>query len=228
MKPLFKISVGIVLALSIVGFTIQEKSLDRNFKTKVQCDTSVVYFKEQIMPLIQAKCVSCHNVLKAKADVMLDNFDNIKKTIRVKNNSGIIKNELESVLRTNFMPPGKHEKLTEIEKKLVYKWIQQGMQNNSCAESVPKTATIANADISFENTIKPILENNCVGCHNKANSDGGFDLTNVETVQSIAFNGLLIKTVNHSEGVRAMPLNAEKLPENTIQKIEIWINNGLK
>ena len=228
MKPFFKISVGIILALSIVGFTIQEKSLVRKYQTNVQCDTSVVYFKEQILPLMQAKCVSCHNVQKAKEGVMLDNFDNIKKTIRVKNSSGVLKNELESVIRTNFMPPGKHEKLTEIEKKLVYKWIKQGMQNNSCTELVSNTATIANADISYENTIKPILENNCVGCHNKANSDGGYDLTNIGTVQSIAFNGILTKTVNHSDGVRAMPLNAEKLPENTIQKIEIWINNGLK
>ena len=228
MKQFLIVISGFILVFSIVGFSLNKNTFSTKETFVSNCDTSLVYFKQQIAPILQSKCVSCHNVLKAKADVMLDNFDNLKKTIRVKNNSGIIKNELESVLRTNFMPPEKHEKLSEIEKKLVYKWIRQGMQNNSCAESVPKTATIANADISFENTIKPILENNCVGCHNKANSDGGFDLTNVETVQSIAFNGLLIKTVNHSEGVRAMPLNAEKLTENTIQKIEIWINNGLK
>ena len=228
MKPLFKISIGILSALSIVGFTIQEKSVVRYSKTNAPCDTSVVYFKEQIMPLMQAKCVSCHNVKKAKEGIMLDNFDNIKKTIRVQNSFGIIKNELESVLRTNYMPPGKHDKLSEIEKKLVYKWIQQGMQNNSCTEVVSNMATIANEDISYENTIKPILENNCVGCHNKVDTGGGLDLSNIQTVQSIAFNGVLIKALNHSEGVRAMPINADKLSDDTINKFQNWINNGLK
>ena len=227
MKPFFKIAVLIISALSIVGFTIQERSDEHYSKNNTPCDTSVVYYKEQIMPLMQAKCVSCHNVQKAKEGIMLDNYDNIKKTIQVQNSFGIIKNELESVLRTNYMPPGKHEKLSEVEKKLVYKWIQQGMQNNSCVDVLAEKPNIAAADITFENTVKEILDAQCVGCHNTGNADAGIDLTNLSTIKSLAFNGLLTRVINHSEGVRAMPLNGEKLSEIKIKNIESWINNGM-
>ena len=125
------------------------------------------------------------------------------------------------------MPPGKHEKLSEVEKKLVYKWIQQGMQNNSCVDVLAEKANIAATDITFENTVKEILDAQCVGCHNTGNADAGIDLTNLSTIKSLAFNGLLTRVINHSEGVRAMPLNGEKLSEIKIKNIESWINNGM-
>ena len=228
MNLFLKISIGFVLTFLIVGFSIQKNTIETNAIYSSQCDTSVVYFKQQIMPILQAKCVSCHNVQKAKEGIMLDNFDNIKKTIRVQNSFGIIKNELESVLRTNHMPPGKHEKLSEVEKKLVYKWIQQGMQNNSCVDVLSEKPNIAGADITFENSVKEILDVQCVGCHNTGNADAGIDLTNLSTIKSLAFNGLLTRVINHSEGVRAMPLNGEKLSEIKIKNIESWINNGMK
>ena len=228
MNLFLRISIGFILVFTIAGFTIQKKSIENSAIYVSPCDTSVVYFKEQIMPIMQAKCVSCHNTLKAKEGINVDSYDNIIKTIRVKNSAGIQKNELESVIKTDFMPPGKHEKLTLTEKKLVYKWIQQGMQNNSCDAVLSENNTISEAAITFDNSVKPILDASCISCHNKGDADAGIDLTNMETIKSIAFNGLLMRAVSHSEGVRPMPLNSDKLSDAKINSIQIWINNGMK
>ena len=87
---------------------------------------------------------------------VIDTVFSIKKQVIEINN---IKNELEEVIKTDFMPPGNHEKLTLLEKKLVYKWIKQGMKNTSCSETLTVNNNSANTDITFENSVKTILEN---------------------------------------------------------------------
>ena len=228
MKQFLIVISGFILVFSIVGFSLNKNTFSTKETFVSNCDTSLVYFKQQIAPILQSKCVSCHNVQKAKDEVMLDNYENLIKTIEVKYKNGVLKNKLESVIKSDFMPPEEHEKLSITEKKLVYKWIKQGMKNTSCEDVLLEKPILSEAAISYENTVKEILDAQCVGCHNSANADAGIDLTDISTLKSLAFNGLLTRVINHSEGVRAMPLNGEKLSETKIKNIESWINNGMK
>jgi hypothetical protein len=49
-----------------------------------------------------------------------------------------------------------------------------------------------------------------------------------ESVKKAATNGYLLGSIKHQKGYDAMPRGAPKLTQETIDKIECWINNGMK
>lgn len=90
--------------------------------------------------------------------------------------------------------------------------------NNSC-----------NTDnISYSETIFPIIENSCLSCHNSNNSSGGINLSNYESIKSSAQSGQLLGSIKHSSGYSPMPQFGEKLSECTIAQVEAWIEQGMK
>ena len=72
--------------------------------------------------------------------------------------------------------------------------------------------------ITYNETIFPILAENCFSCHS-ATAPSGALITVVE-------NGRLMGAITHSEGYEPMPQNAPKLSDCEIGKIRKWINNG--
>ena len=78
----------------------------------------------------------------------------------------------------------------------------------------------------FENDIKPILEENCTGCHGGPKPKNGYDFTNPEKFKEIALTGDIYLAITHSEGVTAMPFKGDKLSDCDIKKIKSWIDNG--
>lgn len=90
----------------------------------------------------------------------------------------------------------------------------------------------------FTEKILPLLEANCIVCHNQEFNQGGFDLSTAATFLKGGNNGsvidaenpddsLLLKMVKH-EIEPAMPFGMDKLSEGDIQTIETWIHNGAK
>jgi len=82
-------------------------------------------------------------------------------------------------------------------------------------------------DVTYSNTIQPILENNCYACHNEddASSIGGnIVLDNHQAVQEKATR--VLKAVQHADGYSNMPKGQPKLDECTIAKIRIWVEEG--
>ncbi len=71
-----------------------------------------VSFSGQVYPLIEAKCVACHDDY--------DNYNGIKSAI-----AGII-----SMSEVQMMPPYPDEPLTDEEIEILKLWVEQGMQNN--------------------------------------------------------------------------------------------------
>jgi hypothetical protein len=76
-------------------------------------------------------------------------------------------------------------------------------------------------------SIKPILEVNCNNCHSNGGA-GGFDFTIFADVKKAAQKGELLGTIKHAYGFPKMPESAEKLDQESIDKIECWIKNGMK
>lgn len=76
-------------------------------------------------------------------------------------------------------------------------------------------------------SIQPILEEKCNSCHSNGGS-GGFDFTVFADVKKAAQKGELLGTIKHAPGFPRMPVRAEKLDQESIDKIECWIKNGMK
>ena len=91
----------------------------------------------------------------------------------------------------------------------------------------PEAENCDTLDVSYVKDIVPILVNNCYSCHSNANaphfgSGNAFeDHADVSTSTS-----LIVKVINHMEGVPAMPRESDKLDDCTISIIEAWVNEG--
>ncbi|WP_051313293.1 c-type cytochrome [Sporocytophaga myxococcoides] len=79
------------------------------------------------------------------------------------------------------------------------------------------------SDVTYTNTVKPIITKNCVACHGAATP---MNLNDVSTLQGIAQNGKLYKVITHADGVSPMPKNQAKLSDCDIEKIKVWIDAG--
>lgn len=91
------------------------------------------------------------------------------------------------------------------------------------------------ANVSFKNTIQPILSNNCYSCHSDANkaNGNGYSFEGHSNIMSHGFinaknaeNSRLYRSVAHLSGAEPMPLNLPKLVECDINRIKAWINQG--
>lgn len=80
-------------------------------------------------------------------------------------------------------------------------------------------------NVTYSQTVAPIISNQCLSCHNSNNSSGGISLEGYDNVKKQADNGNLIGTIKHLPGYSAMP-EGGKLDDCTILKIETWIDNG--
>lgn len=211
-----------LMAIFLVSFTQFKKNIESNYND-IECDTSIVYFEQQVLPILQTKCIMCHNPKNQKHGVLLNNYEGIKATIEVEDDDDGDKNELAKVIIRDKMPPYSHEKLTAQQKKILLKWIQQGMQNNSCEEKLE----IVKSNFTFDNTLKPVLENHCIGCHSGNNPANGFDFTNNSKVMEVVKSGLLLKAISHEAGVTPMPFMSDKISDTEIESVKQWIQSGM-
>ncbi len=72
-------------------------------------------------------------------------------------------------------------------------------------------------DISFSLDVKPIIDNNCISCHN-----GTQQLPDLRTFNGISTNASRVRT---QVVTRRMPLNGS-LSDEQIELIRCWIDNG--
>ncbi|MBD3638710.1 MAG: hypothetical protein HUJ25_15260 [Crocinitomicaceae bacterium] len=75
-------------------------------------------------------------------------------------------------------------------------------------------------DLSFNVEIAPILQQNCVSCHNSPQNNG--DFTDYTTVKALADSGILWQRV----GVQKDMPPTGPLVGCTLEQIEAWINSG--
>lgn len=76
--------------------------------------------------------------------------------------------------------------------------------------------------ISFSNDVLPIIQNHCTGCHDNSN---GYTFTNYQNISS---HYQEIVGSMKGNGYQLMPQGEGPLPDTTIQKIQCWVNQGLK
>ena len=91
----------------------------------------------------------------------------------------------------------------------------------------PKVEDCSGTAYTYSADIKPILNENCNGCHGPVKKRGGLDFTIDEVLYGEARSGKLVCAVKQEKGCEAMPQFNHKLSDDKIKMIECWVNSGL-
>lgn len=196
-----------------------------NGSSNEPCDPNVVYFTLQVLPVLVSNCSlsGCHDEASHEEGVVLTSYNKVMATGEVKRgNPG--ESKLYRVIadtdHDDRMPPPPQNPLTQEQKELIFKWIQQGSQNLFCKNSCEASVT------SFSGAISPLINTKCVGCHSGGSPQGGIDLTTYVSIKAQVENGKLWGSVSHQPGFSPMPRNGVKLSDCELTQIKNWIDAG--
>ncbi len=190
------------------------------------CDTNIIYFNKDVLPLLKGNCAysGCHDAATASDGVILDNYEAVISTGEV-SPFNLSESELYEVLidddPEDVMPPS--GKLDNDQIALIASWILQGADNLNCDEFIGECNT---ENVSYELFVAEVFKTQCNGCHDSNVASGGIITDNYESVKSIVDSGRLFGTINWDNGFSNMPKNQEKLDSCTIVKIKSWIDEG--
>ncbi|MCF8230704.1 MAG: hypothetical protein K9J27_00840 [Bacteroidales bacterium] len=196
-----------------------------NGDNMVECSDDTVYFKNDVLPVLQSSCgtMGCHSQESATEGVVLTNYRDIIETGDVEpgrpDNSEIYEQITEED-EDDRMPPPPNDRLSQDKINMIRTWIAQGAKNNECMETSCDTT-----DVTYTDQVATLISNNCLGCHDEATANGGVVLENYDQVAVLANNGTLQGVMNDQQGYPQMP------PENPLSNcnttiIDKWIENG--
>lgn len=193
------------------------------------CDPDTVYFEQDVLPIFLSNCAmsGCHNANTAQKGVRLTDYSSIINTGDVRagrpDNSEVYEKMTDPDPDDRMPPPSSGVNLTQDQIDIIEKWILQGALNNSCD---PNAGGCITTNMSFQNDIQPILQNNCLGCHGSVNPSGGVVLQGHAGVKTVADNGRLLGAIKHQPGFKPMPNGQPQLNSCLIVKIESWVQAG--
>ncbi len=82
-------------------------------------------------------------------------------------------------------------------------------------------------NVSFSQSLMPVLDTYCTGCHSGSAPSGNISIENYDDVVILVQNGKLMGTIRHEKGYSPMPKGEYKLSACNIAKIEKWISDGM-
>ncbi len=195
--------------------------------------SDTVCFNQDILPILLSSCgiSGCHDAISHADDYVFTNYSTL-----MQNSEAIIpynpgESKVYKVITENEpgerMPPPPNSALSSQQKELFYIWITQGAINSDCPEKSCDTI----AAIEFSTQVWPVIENNCLSCHNSSVSNGG---VNLDSYQQIKYYSetlrnetpVIVGVINYMNGFSNMPPSI-KLDECTIRIIELWIEQGI-
>lgn len=133
-----------------------------------------VDFVTQVKPLLEGACTHCHGSKEDKGDFRMHTLEDMKKGNE--NGPGLTPGDLKkSAIYTTLildveddmvMPPKKEGLLDKTQIEVLKNWIEQGAEwpAGVTLEQTPR--------ITFAKHIQPILEENCLSCHNPDKAKG--------------------------------------------------------
>ena len=187
------------------------------------CDPGIVDFTNEILPMIQSNCAmsGCHVGPNAADGINLSTYAGIMEEVKPGNPGG---SELYEVLfetGDDLMPPPPMAALNATQKERIRLWIQQGANETNCAGACDSTSATTYAAV-----IAPMIQTNCIGCHQGAGASGGVQLTNYSEVSG-AVNYLgLVDAVNGVNGRSQMPPSG-RMSDCNVALLERWVRDGM-
>ncbi len=183
-----------------------------------------ICFERDIQPIFISNCAKsgCHSGNRGAGGYLLDNYKHIVSKGIVPGNIAASK-IWESVDMHTFSVqhmPIQSPDLTPTELDLIKRWIIAGATDSgACANTCDSTI------YTFSGAIQPMMQLNCLGCHNSASSLGG-SLADYASIKNAAVSGRLIGDVKHTAGYNAMPLGGIQLSDCQIAQITKWVAAG--
>lgn len=189
-----------------------------------------ISFSNQVLPIIESSCgvSTCHDLKTHQSGLVLSNFSTIRSLVSPRKLFSSILYERVCTEDTSIrMPKVPELALTPLQRDLIKQWIEQG------ADSIDgQSDVIDTVNISYKNTIAPIFEIHCRGCHNVYDHAGHFDATNINHLRAYGSDGTLVGVITHNSNYQAMPRNADTLGPmlraGDIAKIVAWTNRGMQ
>lgn len=180
-----------------------------------------ICFEANVLPIFISACArpGCHDATSHEEGYTLDSYANIvKKGIKPGNaNESKIYKVLFETGEDQMPPDGA---LTQAQKDSIKLWINQGAKNTTnCACACDEN------EFTYALSIKPILDNSCVGCHKPGSLNGNVNLADYTHVKSYVNDGSLLGSIKHTSGFVPMP-QGSKLSDCEIAKFEKWIEAG--
>lgn len=104
--------------------------------------------------------------------------------------------------------------------------ILSSCSENSTDDLVDVTLPVT---VTYSNSIKPIIDNNCISCHNSPPVAGApMTLLTYENVKDAIQNRGLLDRISRDQGASGMmPLGGSRLPQTTIDLFVLWQSQGL-
>ena len=213
-------------------------------------DSKLVSFKNEVAPLLVAKCGRCH-VRRSRGDFSAASYNALGQSTMV--SPGMpAESRLIEVIVDGDMPPG--GSLLDSELLTLKTWIAQGTKfdgddpaQNLAAltgnpipgprQTVTAVMPTGNETISFSLHVAPLLLQNCAQCHIDTNNPrGNFSMqtfanllrggdSGPPVVPGKSEESILIQRMKGADGTDVMPPNG-KLDDQLIAVIQKWIEEG--
>jgi hypothetical protein len=188
--------------------------------TEFKCSHDTIYFQNSVYPVILSGCAKsgCHDQSTQKGDQVLDNYTDIHRLILPYDPQS---SKLYWILFSNSegrMPPD--APLSMEQKSIIYWWIKQGGYNNRC-----DSAGCDSTNVTYTNSIDPILQAWCIGCHGGSNPSNGLNLDTYDNAKACAQSNRLMGAIKHETGYYPMPKPGQ-LSSCEISLFQKWINLG--
>ncbi len=91
----------------------------------------------------------------------------------------------------------------------------------------PDTGNCSTINTTYQGTVVPLLQaSGCLNCHSGGAPSGNVSLATYTSVKTVAQNGKLFGSINHSPGFSPMPQGGNKMSSCNISKIKAWIDAG--
>jgi len=181
-------------------------------------------FEGDILPIFKSNCAKsgCHDVTTHQKGYILDSYENIIKGVTAGNadNSKVYKMITEKD-ENKRMPQAPNPRLDTMQIGFIKRWINEGAKNTTNCTTACDTTLY-----SYSKFIRPLVDANCVGCHNGPSAPLGLDYTTYEGVKNVALNGRMIGALTHVAGYSPMPKNSPQLSDCKITQIKKWIQAG--
>lgn len=197
-------------------------------------------FEKDVAPILQRKCVSCHNASNQKGELDLSTPYGLFKG--GESQSTLVSGDLEAsylyeLVHSRMMPPdGEGKPLTDAEVHTIEAWIEN---KTPFADGTDPASFIAASEVN-QHDIQPIMLLRCTVCHGNRRQEGGLDLRTKASMLKGGKSGpaitlgkpedsLIIKRMAAEEMPprdKLLPSGVKVMPANEVEMLKRWIELG--
>jgi cytochrome c551/c552 len=197
--------------------------------TIVECDSNLVYFQRDVLPILVSNCAisGCHDQASATNGVILDSYEDVMNQVQsnLPDESNLYR-VITSTDPAEVMPIPPTSPLSSDQIQIIRDWIEEGALDLTCDSTGGGDCDIV--DVSWSQFVKPTIDANCLSCHNDNNQSGGVNLSSIANVRATQSNNRFFGSINHDPGFSQMPQSQARLDQCTIDKIKSWIDEGMR